>query len=141
MLRGTLLRLLRFGLVGLTTTALTYVVFRVGLGLKFHYLIASTFSWMAGMALSYPLNRRFTFAAGGGASFLEAVRFACGGVLQFLIGQGLYMLMIGRLHFNPTVAFVLNVGVGCVVNFTYMRWIVFAARMDPRTSTEASAAS
>jgi putative flippase GtrA len=124
------MRLARFGLVGLTTTGLTYVVFRVGLGLKLHYLIASTLSWMAALALSYPLNRRFTFAAGGAANFLEGVRFACGGVLQFLIGQALYVLMIGMLRLDPTLAFVLNVGVGCVVNFSYMRWVVFTSPPD-----------
>lgn len=125
-------------MVGLVTTAATYAAFRAALSLGLHYLLASTISWMFGMAVSYACNRRFTFAVRRQASLREAGRFLSGGIVQCLIASAGYVLMMGVLHLNATLAFLINVGVGCVFNFCYMRWIVFSPRFSQRDGSRLS---
>ena len=130
-------KVLRFGLVGLVTTAFTYGVFRFGLAAGIHYLIAATLAWLAGMAVSYLLNRRFTFLVRRTPNLPEAGRFLSGGVLQYLVATLGYWVMIGELHLNPTFAFVLNVAAGCVLNFSYMQYVVFTSRSGASGSRSA----
>jgi len=58
-------RLLRFGLVGILTTALAYAVFVGLIAIGIGYIVASVAGWAAPMIVSYLLNRRFTFNISG----------------------------------------------------------------------------
>ena len=117
--------LVRFGLVGGATTALTYLIFVGLIGLHVHYLIASAAGWAASVCVSYVLNKRFTFSDRTGASLGEVGKFVGGYVLQFLVASTGYAILIGGCGLKPTPAFLVNLVITSAVSFTYMRLIVF----------------
>ena len=119
-------RLIRFGLTGVVTTALAYVVFVGLVHAGVHYAIASAASWASGLTVGFVLNRRFTFGISGarhrGRDF---TLYVLGAVLQLLLGLAGYAVLIGRLRLDPTPAFVLNTAVTATFNFLFLRFVTF----------------
>jgi putative flippase GtrA len=60
-------QLLRFALVGVSNTLLSYVVYLGLLRVETPYVLASAVAFAAGAANGYALNRRWTFAASDSA--------------------------------------------------------------------------
>lgn len=68
-------RLARFGLAGLANTALGYCVIVASLVAGAGDYAANAIGFLAGFALSFALNRRFTFGVRGAVAKAEVVRF------------------------------------------------------------------
>lgn len=68
-------RLARFGLAGLANTALGYAVIVLALVAGLGDYAANAAGYLAGFALSFALNRRFTFGIRGGIAKAEIARF------------------------------------------------------------------
>jgi putative flippase GtrA len=117
--------LARFGLVGGVVTAVVYLAFIGLLRLGVHYLVAATAGWAIGVGLSYGLNRSFTFAVETRANPRELGAFVGGYLLQLGLGLAAYGMLIGVLGFNPTLAFLVNLGLTSTFSFAFMRWVVF----------------
>ncbi len=120
-------RILRFGLVGLLTTALTYGVFVLTIRAGLHYLLASALAWGAGVAVSFLLNKRFTFSLRSRADLREVASFVGGYGVQFLIATAGYAVLIGGVGLEPTPAFMINLVITSLFSFLFMRWVVFRA--------------
>lgn len=131
-------RVVRFGLVGLLTTALSYAVFVTAIHLGVHYLLASALAWASGVGLSFVLNKRFTFAVRTRADLREAASFLAGYVLQLIVGTAGYAVLIGGLGLKPTPAFAVNLVITSGFSFLYMQTLVFTGRGKPRESALAA---
>ncbi|MVO98665.1 GtrA family protein [Paenibacillus lutrae] len=71
-----LIRLIRFGIVGVSNTLVDWAVFWLLLsGLEMHYVAAQTFAYLCGTLNSFLWNRRWTFASKGPFKTAEAVKF------------------------------------------------------------------
>jgi putative flippase GtrA len=117
-------RLLRFGLVGLLTTALAYAVFVGLIAIGIGYIFASVAGWAAPMTVSYLLNRRFTFNISGIAGPpTEMATFVIGSLLQLTLSLADYSLLMGALSLAPTPAFIINTAL-----------MTFRAKLDSRAS-------
>ena len=121
-------RLVRFAGVGGVTTALSYGCFTMLTRLHLHYLAASAVGWAASGALSYLLNKRFTFGLTSPASLREVFKFVGGSVVQFLVGSSLYVVLIDGLGVSVGPAFVINLAATSTLSFTLMQWRIFETR-------------
>ena len=119
-------RLVRFGLTGLLTTALSYVVFIALIGAGVFYELACVASWASGLLVGFLLNRRFTFGISGAERRKrDFTLYVVGSLLQLGVGLIGYALLIGRLHLDKTPAFVLNTAVTATFNFLFLRFVTF----------------
>jgi putative flippase GtrA len=85
---------LRFLCVGLANTAVGYSVIMLSLRLGAGDYAANATGYLVGLAMSYQLNRRWTFAATSSASKREAVRF--GGAVLTAYGANVGVLYFAR---------------------------------------------
>lgn len=120
--------LIRFGLVGGLNTGLMYLLFKGLLALHVHYLLAGAICWVVGVSINFVLHRAFTFQLTHKADLREAASFVATYLLQLVVGQVTYWLMIGQMRISPDIAFVCNLLVTTAISFTIMRWVVFRHR-------------
>ena len=119
-------RLIRFGLTGALTTTLSYVVFVGLIRLGMYYEAASAASWALGLVVGFAINRRFTFGiSGADRRKRDFTLYGLGSLLQLGLGLVGYALLIGRLHLDPTPAFILNTSVTATFNFLFLRFVTF----------------
>ena len=116
--------IVRFGLVGLCTTAIDIGVFSVLIGAGLLVPIANFFSYSCGIVASYALNRRFTFKAE--PSRVRALKFVTATLAGLLLSTALVWLF--DLILQPVVSKVLTVPIIFVWNYMTARLWVFRQR-------------
>jgi putative flippase GtrA len=122
----------RFLISGAALTLLAYLIFAGLLALGLHYLIASTAAWVAGIVVSYFLNKGFTFELGRAFVWREFLTLAAGYGLQFLLASLGYVVLIDGLGFQPTPAFLINVVIVAGFSFLFMQFVVFRRKSVDR---------
>ena len=131
-MRADLTRLVRFGLAGLLTTAIAYVVFIGLLKIAVPYLLAATAAWAASLGVGFALNRRFTFGIAGADRYKRDFGlYVTGAVLQLLVGLAGYAVLIGQLRLGPTPAFAVNIVITTSFSFLFMRFVTFRRAAHP----------
>ncbi|WP_158916280.1 GtrA family protein [Caulobacter sp. S45] len=118
-------KLLRFGVVGGSMSLLNYAIFIGAIRLNTGYLIAASIAWLVTVAISYALNRRFTFRRSGWGGLKDVAGYVAGYVLQFLVSLAGLQLLIGVLGLGPSLAFVVNLVATSTFSFCYMQLAVF----------------
>ena len=117
------MQFVKFGLVGLSNTALTYILYAVFVTLGLHYQLSNMLSYVAGIFNSYYWNNKYVFEEEEGkkrnhvkalakvfASY--AVSFCVGAVLLFvwvdLLGISRYLGPVINLLITIPLNFILN---------------------------------
>jgi putative flippase GtrA len=119
-------RLIRFGLTGLVTTAIAYVVFVGLIHIGVHYLPAATVAWAASLTVGFVVNRRFTFGiAGAERRKRDFGLYVVGAVLQLLVSLGGYALLIGQLRLAATPAFAVNLVATTSFSYLFLSLVTF----------------
>lgn len=118
-------RLLRYGIVGLTTNGALYLAFIALLRLGVGPTVAAGLCYVLGVALSYALNRRWTFASEASHG-RDLPRF----LLAYGIGLASTMATITLLlrWLRPELAQVLNIGITALVIYASLRLVRFGQR-------------
>lgn len=120
-------RFVRFLLVGLTTTATSYLLFVVLL-LVVHQQVAYAFAFVAGLAMGYLLNTRWVFAVHHSGPRL--VMYPAVYLPQLLLGGAALQWLTDFVGLDPRVA-ILMVIAGCVpLNYLLMK-LVFSLTWRP----------
>ena len=122
----------RFGLVGVANTALDAGCFLAVSAFGAPLVVANLISTSAGMALSFALNRTFTFRAGGQRVRRQAVLFFVVTVTGLWGVQGGVILLVTNIH--PGVPLIVakaaGIAVGLVWNFLLYHHVVFRSRTE-----------
>ncbi|MDQ3987721.1 MAG: GtrA family protein [Actinomycetota bacterium] len=84
----------RFGLVGVANTTVDLVLFTVLSVAGVPLVVANLASTSAGMALSFVLNRRFTFRAGSGSPLRQVLLFLLVNAVVLWVVQPLVILAV-----------------------------------------------
>ncbi|HUO11569.1 MAG TPA: GtrA family protein [Caulobacteraceae bacterium] len=130
-------RLIRFGLTGVVTTGISYLVFVGLLRLGVNYLVACTISWAAALTVGFAINRRFTFGIVGGEKRRRDFGFyLAGAVCQLGLGLAGYRVLIGQWRLDPTLAFGLNLVLVTTFSFLFMRFVTFRRVATPANVVE-----
>jgi len=127
----------KFGIVGVSNTALTFIVYIVLLKVfGVWYLAASAVGFIAGATNGFLLNRRWTFREHVGDS-LTAVRWAIVQGCGLAINEGLLFLFVGEAHLDKLLGQAFATAVVTVSTFFANRAWTF--RMHPHDSPVAVA--
>lgn len=84
------MEIIKFGLVGLLNTAIGFTIIVLALGFGLGDYVANALGYSVGLAISYALNRYWTFAVRGSNSSAEILRF-CG---AFIIAYAANILVL-----------------------------------------------
>lgn len=119
---------LRFGVVGLSNTAVDFAAFFLLTWGSVPYLLAQVLAYGAGVTNSFLLNRRWTFKVGGRASLQEAVRFVMVNGVSLLVAAGCIYILHGLVSMGLWPAKVAATAGGVMVNYIGTRMWVFPSQ-------------
>jgi putative flippase GtrA len=121
-----LVQLVKFGIVGVSNTLLTLVVYAVLLKLGVWYLAASAIGFVAGATNGFLLNRRWTFKEHVGDA-LTPVRWAIVQSCGLGVNEGLLYLLVHDAQLDKLLAQVCATAVVTVTTFFVNRAWTFRA--------------
>lgn len=114
------MQFVKFGLVGLSNTALTYVVYALLVTLGLHYQLSNVISYAAGILNSYYWNNKYVFVEEEGKkrNHLKALAkvFASYG-FSFCVGAVLLFVWVDLLGISQYLGPVINLLVTIPLNF------------------------
>lgn len=122
----------RFVLIGGFCALVDFGVYQLLLSFGLWVHLAKAVSFVCGTTTAYFLNRRFTFAASGGAGQLGG--FVALYTVTFFVNVGTNALVLQLVHFSWRIPFawVAAQGFATVINFIMLRTVVF--KESSRTS-------
>ena len=125
--RQTFKEFLQFGLVGVSTTIISYLLYVVTLllvsksGVKFDYIIANIVSWLLSVLWSFYWNNKFVFKKEEGekrniwaALFKTYVSY---GFTGLILNNILSVLWVSVLHISKMLAPIINLVISIPINF------------------------
>ena len=125
--RQTFKEFLQFGLVGVSNTIISYLLYVVTLllvsksGVKFDYIIANIVSWLLSVLWSFYWNNKFVFKKEEGekrniwaALFKTYVSY---GFTGLILNNILSVLWVSVLHISKMLAPVINLVISIPINF------------------------
>ena len=116
----------RFVAVGLLGAVVDLGVYHLGLALGLPFTAARALSFVCGTATAYALNRRWAFQVAGGARRVGGFALLYGTTFFVILGvNALALTVLPGTWWRVTLAWALSQGVGTVVNFVVLRWVVF----------------
>jgi len=121
-------QVLRFGLVGVLNTGVTYALYFGLLMLSLRAGLAWFMAYVAGMAVSLALNTRWTFGQRERLSAWQVGRFVAVNVAALLVSTALVALMADGLRWNKQLSGVLATPFSMAINYLGNRWFVYKSR-------------
>lgn len=125
--RQTFKEFLQFGLVGVSNTIISYLLYVVTLllvsksGVKFDYIIANIVSWLLSVLWSFYWNNKFVFKKEEGekrniwaALFKTYVAY---GFTGLILNNILSVLWVSVLHISKMLAPIINLVISIPINF------------------------
>ena len=125
--RQTFKEFLQFGLVGVSNTIISYLLYVVTLllvsksGVKFDYIIANIVSWLLSVLWSFYWNNKFVFKKEEGekrniwaALFKTYVSY---GFTGLILNNTLSVLWVSVLHISKMLAPIINLVISIPINF------------------------
>ena len=125
--RQTFKEFLQFGLVGVSNTIISYLLYVVTLllvsksGVKFDYIIANIVSWLLSVLWSFYWNKKFVFKKEEGekrniwaALFKTYVSY---GFTGLILNNILSVLWVSVLHISKMLAPIINLVISIPINF------------------------
>lgn len=130
----------KFGVTGLFSTAVNYVVYLLILFCaKDLYLFAAAIGFLAGLVAGYPLNRFWTFREGRSSTprkpFLP-LKYALVYFVSLVLGLLSLSILVECLHVDPKYANVLSTFQTICTNFLGLKFLVF--RQNARVTQRAA---
>jgi glycosyltransferase involved in cell wall biosynthesis len=124
---GNLLRqMARFLATGVLTNIVNYAVFWILLrGLSVHYVAASVTGFLAGFAVGFVVNRRWTFEAAHGKSTGQLVRFLIVNLISLAANVGTISFFTEVVNLIPEISQILAIAVSTAINFTGSKFWAF----------------
>ena len=118
-------RLARYGIIGLGTNLSLYLLFLLLLRLAVHPVASAGICYVLGVAMSYLLNRRWTFASTNSHQ-RDLAKFLC----AYGLGLVSTMLTLGMLlHWlAPQPAQIVNIGITAIVIYCCLRLLRFGSK-------------
>lgn len=124
-----LIQFIKFGMVGVSNTVISYVVYLVGVYLGFHYLLANVLGFVVSIFNAFYWNNKYVFRPEKGESRTLWKSF-CKTFLSYA-GTGLVLsnillfIQVDLLHWAQWLAPVLNLIVTIPLNFWLNKYWAF----------------
>lgn len=138
-MRLPFIQFVKFGLVGVSNTAISYVTYAFLVYLGFHYLIANMVAFVVSVLNSFYWNNKYVFKAGSGEKrnlwWTLAKTFVSYSFTGLFLNSFLLKLFIGVWGISPYLGPILCLVISIPVNFLINKYWAF------RTKSEASHAA
>ncbi len=123
--RDELVRIIKFGLVGVVNTGVFFLFFFLFFNvIRINYLIATTFSYFIATVNSFLLNRRWTFESYGD-SRKKFIKFVFVNVAAISVNSVMMFFLVDIIKFHPWFAQLLTICVTMCVNYLGNRFWTF----------------
>jgi putative flippase GtrA len=119
-------QLLRFGAVGLASNALLYLLYLGMTSLGIGHKLAMTLAYCLGVAQTFLLNRRWTFAHGGPAG-VPFARYVATYVAGYLLNLGALLVLVDAAGYPHQVVQGVLIVLIAVLTFLAQKFWVFRA--------------
>lgn len=127
--KETLFQFIKFGLVGLSNTVLSYVVYCVLIKLNTHYQIANIVGFIVGVLNSYYWNNRYVFKTNEGEkrNHIKTLfkTFVAYGITGLLLQGFLLWLFVERFEIDSLIAQLLGLCITVPLNFVLNKFWSF----------------
>lgn len=135
----SIVRALKFGLVGIANTGLDFALFTgLTLGAGLSPVAANVASYSAGIALSFTLNRAWTFRdRNRRRAWTQLLMFAAGSLAGLAVSTTVVALLVPL--WGPLPAKAASVGVTFAWNYLFSNFVVFKRSAPPAETREAPA--
>jgi len=122
-------RLIRFLVVGVSNTVVSYLVFLLGYHIWFvgNALFAQPLSYSVGIAWSYAWNRKWTFQSSAGVG-REFIRFIVVQIILLFLSTGLVHWTVDRRNINASIGWILVMTLITTLNYFLTKTFVFSSR-------------
>ena len=125
------IKFVKFGMVGVSNTVISYVVYLIAVNLKFHYLIASILGFLISVINSFYWNNKYVFEIAQGQkrsmwkSFCKTfIAYAGTGLV---LNNILLIIQIDFLKWSATIAPLINLIITIPLNFILNKIWAFRA--------------
>ncbi len=118
------LQFIKFGLVALSYNLFAYIIYALLISMQCNYLIASTMSFIFGVAISYFMNKKIVFRSTLNHNKL-IFRYIYFYVVLLIFNLGVLNLFVKVLMINLYLAQILVIFVSALVSYNTMRTLVF----------------
>lgn len=130
-------QLLRFGVIGGFCALLDFGTYQglraAGMDVAPLVDLARAISFIVGTTTAYLLNKRFTFAARGGARQVGAFMLLYGTTFLVAVGVNRWMLeLLPESGWQSTLAWVVSQGTATVINFVMLKLVVFREKDESK---------
>lgn len=127
-------RIARFGIVGVAITGFNYLLYICLVTHGMHYLIATTMGWVIGVCAAFFGNKYFAFLNFEAVDKSQIRKFLSCYISQLLIGSTTMVVMIDVIGIGYQMAFFINVAITSLYSFLFMDRLVFPRRERPTSS-------
>jgi putative flippase GtrA len=125
-------RAVKFAFTGLVGAGVAYLLFIACLRVT-SYEPATVVAWAGSVWFGFLVNRRFTFdVRGSSGQTRQAAFYVVGALLQLGLAMSGYAILIGRLGWSATPAFVVNTAVTAALGFAYQSLATFRRQDQSR---------
>ena len=117
---------LRFIVVGLISTAVSYGVFFIALHFfSLYYLVSSALGFFSGVVVGFFCNKSWTFEASDKSHKDIIAKYFLVYLISLFIGMGCLKILVDFFHLSPELANFLIIGVTTCTNFIGVKFLVF----------------
>ncbi|ERK32010.1 GtrA family protein [Clostridium intestinale] len=107
---------IKFGIVGVSNTLITFVVYNILLKLGINYLVANIIGYICGMINGFIWSKNWVFRVSK-ESKMYFIKFALVNLLSLAVSTGLLMVLVKKLSFNSTIAQLITTCITVVINY------------------------
>ncbi len=107
---------IKFGIVGVSNTLITFAVYNILLKLGINYLIANIIGYICGMINGFIWSKNWVFKVNN-ESKMYFIKFALVNLLSLAVSTGLLMVLVKQLSFNTTIAQLITTCITVVINY------------------------
>jgi putative flippase GtrA len=124
--------LFRFALVGISTVAIAYMIYRGLASLGLDKNISNGTAYACGVFLSFFANKTWTFnSANNSHTSFRFLLLHCGSLFACVSINAIAYHLLGALTYKFEIAFLLSIMTSTLINFVGMKFYVFSIERDP----------
>lgn len=112
-----MIELIKFGLVGILNTGITFIIYNGLIFFNVNYVLANTIGYIAGVINSYIWNKNWVFGAKDNKDEKLIFKFIVVNVISYAVNTGVLLLCTKYITENKTIAQIPAIIVGMGVNY------------------------